>query len=264
MIRLVINADDYGIAENQTEAILESFRRGVITSTTIMVTMPDFRRSISRAKEEGVFDKIGLHLNLTQGRPLTEPIRNCRRFCNSEGLFNKYFHNSKLCRLILTAREQYAVAVEVESQMKIYIDAGFTLRHLDSHHHSHTDLSIAHIILPIARKMGFRSVRLSRNIPRPGYGLLKKIYKSLFNGFALRQGFTCTKYFGSILDFDVAATNLPVDCSVELMVHPSFQKNGQLVLSGELMDMHDPMKNVQEVLSRHSSRYRLVSYMCIH
>ena len=44
MIKLVVNADDYGIAENQTEAILAAFQRGIITSTTVMVSMPDFQQ----------------------------------------------------------------------------------------------------------------------------------------------------------------------------------------------------------------------------
>ena len=260
MIKLVVNADDYGIAENQTEAILAAFRRGIITSTTVMVSMPDFQRSIRRAKEEDVFGRIGLHLNFTEGIPITEPLRECSRFCNSYGTFNTHFHNSKLCRFFLTSKEQRAVALEAEAQMNVYIDAGFPLMHLDSHHHSHTDPSIARLILPIAKRLGFRSVRLSRNIPRPGYGLGKKLYKLAFNQLARRQGFKCTDYFGSCTDFDGAIATLPPDCAVELMVHPCFRTGREFDMSGKLMDMYEPMTSVEEILAKYHSKYHLVPY----
>lgn len=260
MIRLVINADDYGIAENQTEAILMSFKKGIITSTTVMVTMPDFERAAQRAEEEGVFDRIGLHLNFTQGKPLTDQIRACPNFCGSDGCFNKVFHNSKWKRLHLTSTEKRAVGMEAEAQMKRYVDRGFPLMHFDSHHHSHTDLSLAAIILPIARRLGFRTVRLSRNLPRPGYGFVKKLYKGLFNRQVRNSRFVATTYFGSVSDFDGTVQRLPSDCTVELMVHPSFQKDGHLDLSGILMDMHDPMSKVESILERHRTRFVLVPY----
>lgn len=262
-MKLVVNADDYGLNENQTEAIIKSFEEGIITSATVVVTESEFRRAILRAREEKVFDKIGLHLNLTQGMPLTEPIKRCNRFCNPDGMFNKRFHNSLLGRLILTRQEHHAVSLEVEAQMRAYVDAGFPLMHFDSHHHSHTDISIAHIALPMARKMGFRSVRLSRNIPWSGLGLSKRVYKMYFNRYALRQGFVCTDYFGGVSDFDGTIENLPVDCSVELMVHPNFQRDGQFDMSGELMDWGVPMSKVKEILSRNSARCELVPYASI-
>ena len=262
MIKLIVNADDYGYHENITEAIIESFRRGILSSTTIMVTMPDFQRAIRRAQEEKIFDKIGLHLNLTEteGAPITEPLRECSRFCNPDGKFNAHFHRSKLGRFILTAKERRAVAVEVEAQMRAYIDAGFSLMHLDAHHHSHTDFSIARVVLPIAQRLGFRSVRVSRNMLRHELGLVKKSYKSFINGFIRRQGFICTDYFGSIGDFDKAIPGLPPDCSVEVMLHPRYQKDGCWDMSGELVDFKLSMSSVEDILNRHRSRYRLLPY----
>ena len=260
MIKLVINADDYGIAENQTEAILVSFKKGIITSTTIMVNMPDFSRAVTRARECGVFDKVGLHLNLTEGIPLTEQIKNCPRFCSSDGKFNGVFHRSKWRRFFLSAEEKLAVAKEAEAQMRLYLDTGFPLLHLDSHHHSHTDPGIACVVLPIARRLGFHSVRMSRNMPRKNYGLAKKLYKAFVNGIVCKLGFSTTNFFGSVADFDFAVSRISPDCSAELMVHPSLQKYGRLDIEGELMDMHTPMSEIIDVLRRHCKRYVLVSY----
>lgn len=262
MIKLIVNADDYGYHENITEAIIESFRRGILTSTTIMVTMPDFQRAIRRAQEAKIFDKVGLHLNLTEieGGPITEPLRECSRFCNPDGKFNAHFHHSKLSRFILTAKECRAVAVEAEAQMRAYLDAGFSLMHLDAHHHSHIDFSIARVVLPIAKRLGFRSVRVSRNMPRHELGLAKKAYKSFINGLIRRQGFACTDYFGGIGDFDRAISDLPHDCSVEVMLHPRYQKDGRWDMSGKLVDFKISMSLVEDILNRYRSRYRLLPY----
>jgi len=32
-------------------------------------------------------ENVGVHINLTEGYPLTEEIKKCKRFCNEYGLF---------------------------------------------------------------------------------------------------------------------------------------------------------------------------------
>ena len=40
-MRLIVNADDFGISKAVTLGILEAHERGVVTSTTMMCNMPD-------------------------------------------------------------------------------------------------------------------------------------------------------------------------------------------------------------------------------
>ena len=75
MIRLMVNADDFGWDENRTKAILEAYRQGIVTTTTAMVNMPWFEKAIDIAKGTGLFPNIGLHLCLTEGFPLTKGVK---------------------------------------------------------------------------------------------------------------------------------------------------------------------------------------------
>lgn len=94
MVRLVINADDLGFNEGRTRAILEFMKRALVSNTTLMVNMPFAADAVRLAAEQGVADRVGLHFNLTEGMPLTDPIRRIPRFCDEDGRFNKSFHLS--------------------------------------------------------------------------------------------------------------------------------------------------------------------------
>jgi hypothetical protein len=66
---LIVNADDWGGSEATTDAILETFRAGRVTSTSAMVYMADSDRAAAVAEEARI--PVGLHLNLTQ--PFSDP-----------------------------------------------------------------------------------------------------------------------------------------------------------------------------------------------
>lgn len=67
---LIINADDFGYNDAITQGILQGFRSGLVTSTSAMVNIDGSPERIAAAHlaEPGL--PIGLHLNLTSGRPV--------------------------------------------------------------------------------------------------------------------------------------------------------------------------------------------------
>src|SRR5438477_10950552 len=89
--RLIVNADDFGFSPAVTDGILRCFHEGILTSTTLMTTMPDRERAIALAKPFAPDNAqpgrrtlgIGIHLCLTQGTPLTP----CRGILNPDGTF---------------------------------------------------------------------------------------------------------------------------------------------------------------------------------
>src|SRR5690242_9834211 len=70
--RLIINADDFGISPGVNLGIAEAAARGGISSTSLMVNLPDSADAISRARSCPRIS-VGLHLNLTVGDALTGP-----------------------------------------------------------------------------------------------------------------------------------------------------------------------------------------------
>lgn len=247
MIRVIINADDFGKDENVNDAIRLCFEKGYITNTTLMVNMPEAVSAVRIAGEYAFEDRVGLHFNLTQGQPVSAPIRSCKRFCDGGGRFNAQFHLKTATRLFLSNEEMQAVCQEATAQLDRYLALGLKQKHLDSHHHVHTDISVWAAIEPVVLQKGFKSVRLSRNIFEEGKTtLFNTLYKKYYNGRLADKKFEVTKYFGSFADFRTAFDSLEDDSVVEVMVHPLLSPDG------ELLDTDYPMEEVYDfVNSRH-------------
>ncbi|MBF2502684.1 carbohydrate deacetylase [Listeria marthii] len=69
-MKLIINADDFGFTRAINYGIIDAHNLGVLTSTTLMVTMPAFEHAVELSKQTPTLG-IGLHLNLTLGKPMT-------------------------------------------------------------------------------------------------------------------------------------------------------------------------------------------------
>lgn len=222
-MNIVINADDFGINEVQSLCICESFKRGLITQTTTMVNMPWFEKGVECSKVNGFYDKVGLHFNLTEGAPLSDEMKGCAWFCNPSGEFTGDFHRSIKTRLLLPTRYKKALVAECIAQIERYLDAGYRMMHLDSHHHVHTDLSIATTLLPIAKRYGFKTVRMSRTISAKPMGLTKSLYKAVYNSYARRQIPFAVDEFTDLRDFMLSHCSIRFSKGVEIMVHPGLE-----------------------------------------
>ena len=70
-MRVIINADDFGMTRSVNEAVFTLGRRGTVTSTTVMVNLPFADQAVDLLNIDGF--GIGLHINLTQGPPISPP-----------------------------------------------------------------------------------------------------------------------------------------------------------------------------------------------
>src|ERR1700679_91642 len=132
---LIINADDFGLSSIVNRAILTSMEEGLVTSTSMMANMPGFEHAVGLVRVHAkLAGRIGVHLNLTEGRPLSKPILDCPLFCNDQGVFA--YQRTPLFFLSKKVRE--AVYLEFKAQVERMLDAGIKPIHLDSHHHIHT------------------------------------------------------------------------------------------------------------------------------
>ncbi|MBR1876920.1 MAG: ChbG/HpnK family deacetylase [Lachnospiraceae bacterium] len=227
MQRVIINADDFGISQNVNSAICECFDRYMVTSTTLMVNMPFADEAVKLAKQNGFETRVGLHLNLTSGFPLTDGIKKYSCFCGKDGSFNAAFQKNTATRLYLNKEETKALSTEIEAQLHKYLNYGLPDRHLDSHHHVHTNASVYKPLEPLLKKYGIRSIRLTRNI-YDRISLLKALYKKRYNLRLRRTGIFTTDYFGSYTDLRNCHEKIPDNSLTEIMVHPMYGEDGVL------------------------------------
>ena len=69
MKKLIINADDFGYSRAVTYGILDSYKTGILTSTTMMMNTEATEHAAETAKENPELG-VGVHLVLTFGKPL--------------------------------------------------------------------------------------------------------------------------------------------------------------------------------------------------
>jgi predicted glycoside hydrolase/deacetylase ChbG (UPF0249 family) len=229
--RLIVNADDFGYSEAVNRAVLMSFDYSLVNSTSLMANMPGFDHAIGLFHQYNhLHQKVGLHLNLTEGAPLTRGMLACPVFCGESGHF-RYDRGRSLFRL--GRREREAVYEEFKAQLERALAAGVRPTHLDSHHHIHTEWAIAPLVCRLARVYGVPRVRLTRNMGLVA-GLPRRLYKKVFNRWWLgsRSGLVNTDYFGDVADMMtyLAGGRQPDErLSFEIMVHPLLDERGRLV-----------------------------------
>ena len=65
---LVVNADDFGYCDQRNRGIVESFQTGVVSSASLLPNADKALEAVQLSEEYGI--PLGLHLNLTEGKPI--------------------------------------------------------------------------------------------------------------------------------------------------------------------------------------------------
>jgi chitin disaccharide deacetylase len=219
----VIVADDFGLDAPTTGGILQAFDEGLISATSLLANMPGFDQAVAAAHDRRLHGAVGVHLNLTEGTALTEPVRRCPRIAQRDGTFCWTHHFVRK----LERDEAYAVGNEWRAQIARIVAAGIRPAHVDSHHHTHTSWPFGAIAMALAREFGIPTIRLSRTFSaRPSRPHLK-LYKLLYNGRLRARGFSTMAHFGDVRDVPAA---LPFARGpIEVMTHPRLADNGELI-----------------------------------
>ena len=156
MKKLIVNADDFGLTEGVNQAIIDGHRNGIITSTTLMANGTAFDSAVAAGLAAPALG-IGVHLNLTQGRPVS-PVSQIPSIVTPEGFF--YPTPGALARRVLTGKARLGdIESELRSQIEKVASAGVRITHLDSHKHIHVLPAIFNVVLKLAREYRIDCVR---------------------------------------------------------------------------------------------------------
>ncbi len=178
---LIINADDFGLLPEVNQGIIECFEAGSITSTTLMVNTEGAPDAVELAQKHPALG-VGLHFNLTQGKPISSPLE-IPSLVDDSGHFHSRSRFEK--KMILGKISLPDLKREFVAQFDRFNDWGLEMTHIDSHHHIHVFPSIFRIASNYARK-----VSLPLRVPWVSYGFLTptiqiKSLKSLFKKLIL-------------------------------------------------------------------------------
>lgn len=160
MIKIIINADDFGIRKETTELICQAIQKKQISSTTILANGPS-KELAKVCANECPFASYGIHLNLTSYESITKSsILTRYGVTNDIGVFtgnvkriNKY-----------PAELLDAIKSELRAQMEAVLGMGITLSHSDSHHHIHTKSVLKECVADVLDEYGVKRVRKAQEL----------------------------------------------------------------------------------------------------
>jgi predicted glycoside hydrolase/deacetylase ChbG (UPF0249 family) len=239
---LIVNADDFGLTAGVSRGILDAHRKGIVTSTTVIVNRPIDPALVEQLLASGL--GVGLHLNLTLGRPISEPTR-VRSLVDIEGTF------------VHDPREAAARASKDEARIELgtQIDAfrrlvGRFPTHLDSHHHVGRHEPIMELVLDFARAIKV-PVRTQDDVARASARKVKVRTTDHFIGDAGAEPYWTAERVLEHLSALPGGTT-------EFMTHPGYY-DGDLAYSGygrqrdaELAGLSDP--RARAVIEQHGIR----------
>lgn len=132
---LIINGDDFGMSEGVNRGILEAHTFRTLTSTSLMVNMPNFKQAVKWALQTPTLG-VGLHFNLTWGKSISPPEA-VLSLVGDDGSFSG--NRSDFI--------EEEIEHELTHQYNKMVSAGLTPTHLDSHHHIHIEIPLVYLVM---------------------------------------------------------------------------------------------------------------------
>jgi chitin disaccharide deacetylase len=178
-VRLALHADDLGMNAAVDAGILESFQRGILTSTAVLANGPtaalaltQMRRLNNSSAEERIakspgraelddsgerFD-IGVHLNLTQGRPLTGD-QYPADLLDEHGRFPGV---GRLFFALLRPKSRWwpALRAELAEQISWVVDQGGRPSHVNGHQYIELIPGVGETVLNLLPRFSIHTVRV--------------------------------------------------------------------------------------------------------
>ena len=241
---LIVNADDYGYFRCVSQGILACARQGIVTATGVFANAPDLAEQAAWLRECEQLD-TGVHLNLTDGVPLTSDMR--QKLSRWSGRFPRKF---RLAACVLSGSITPAdVRREWQAQVERCLDLQLQPKFLNSHEHIHMLPSLFPVACDIAANFGiahlrFPTARLSIKAP-PAAQLRGAIMKGLEWANRGERAPTAPHFLGlgasgrlTLEDLEREVQTMQAGVVYELMCHPG-RFDAQEISDHRLLDYHD-------------------------
>ncbi|XP_057294143.1 carbohydrate deacetylase-like [Hydractinia symbiolongicarpus] len=244
-----ITADDFGYCDERNRGILDAVKEGVVNSVSVLM---------NASAVESINNKniaVGLHLNLTEGRPVAQP-------CDVASLLDKeghFFDKLSIAGHIKGGRIlRVHVDIEIESQIKKFMTVfGHTPFYIDGHQHVHILPVIIDGLIKLMKKYEIKETRVPEELkiadcywiaqPRLGFYLdvccnareARKCFNrhsisfpNYFIGLSTMSQDMNEKYLSKALNIiseDISRNRAEQKCRlVEIMTHPGYpNQNGK-------------------------------------
>jgi hopanoid biosynthesis associated protein HpnK len=168
--RLIVNGDDFGLAEPVNEAIERAHREGILTSASLMVGGDAAADAIERARHQPTL-RVGLHVVLVEGRAIL-PREEIPVLVDERGEFSTDLFAAGV-RMFFAPRARRQLAAEIRAQFEAFRRSGLVLDHVNAHNHMHVHPTVLGLILEIGRDYGMNAIRVPYEPALPSWRALR-------------------------------------------------------------------------------------------
>ncbi|MHB1529767.1 MAG: hopanoid biosynthesis-associated protein HpnK [Acidiferrobacteraceae bacterium] len=155
--RVIITADDFGLALAVNEAVEIAHCKGVLAGASLMMGEAATEDAVARAKRLPSL-RVGLHVVVVDGRPVLSPER-IPGLVGADGRFDDRLLRAGL-RFFCLPRVRRQLDAEIRAQFEAFRATGLKLDHVNAHKHMHLHPTIVGMILRIGRDYGMGAMRL--------------------------------------------------------------------------------------------------------
>ncbi len=156
MRRLIVTADDFGVASEVNAAVMTAHREGVLTAASLMIGAPAAAEAVAAAKTAPRLG-VGLHLVLVDGMPVLPPEQ-VPDLVDTRGRFRDDMVRAGAAFAFSPATRRQLEA-EIVAQFEAFAATGLRLDHVNAHKHFHLHPVIAGLVITVGRRFGMQAVR---------------------------------------------------------------------------------------------------------
>ena len=155
--RVIVTADDFGLAIPVNEAVERAHRDGVLTAASLMVAEPAADDAVRRARAlPGL--RVGLHVVLVAGRPMLPPER-IPDLVEADGSFSTGLARAGI-RFFFRRTVRAQLEAEIRAQFAAFAATGLPLDHVNAQCHMHLHPTVFGVLMKVARAYGSPPMRI--------------------------------------------------------------------------------------------------------
>lgn len=177
MRRLIVTADDFGLAVPVNEAIERGHSEGILSTTSLMVAAPATADAVERARRLPRL-RVGLHVVLVNGRPALPPER-VPKLVDAKGEFATDLFAAGV-RYFFTPGIRAQLEAEIRAQFEAFAATGLELDHVNAQNHMHVHPTVLSLIVKVGREFGARAIRIPREPFWPSWRAMRNAAPARF------------------------------------------------------------------------------------
>lgn len=280
MPRLIVNADDFGMAPGVNRAILELHAAEVLTSATLMARAAATEEAVEMALAMPTLG-VGCHIVLVDGAPAADPHKISSIIDSGTGALYPSIGDF-LKRLYSGRIRTSQIQAEAAAQIALLQSYGLRLTHVDTHKHMHMFPLVLRPVLRAARAAGIRAIRnpfeplwsinatLNASEGRRAEVLLLRRLESRFRRVVAQEGFVTTE--GSIgvlatgtLDLSVMHSLISAmpEGTFEFVSHPGYRDETLARVNTRLHESREIERNALVAIKGYGG-INLISFAGLH